>query len=548
MSVDNTKLEYLNLLERQKKIRMARDEMVPFCEFMMPDTSDIDNPLKTEYQVSAPARCLCTIVEEVEKGYKKRVAVSMPPQHGKTVNLSTFGVAWIWGRNPKARIVVVSYNQDRAESLGLQLKDVIKTKQYSQVFPQLVLEDKAQSRSYLQNTEGGSVTFAGIGGSITGRTADYFIIDDPIKGEDDESDLTPTSLERLWKWFFKVAYSRGSKTTRIVITHTRWSEDDLIGRLCDPNHPDRKKRFEGIAEDWFYLNLPGVVTDPTLAKLLGLKLRVQTHKTVLKQFGDQPMSPLWEASKDLLFFAEWKRGDSRTFSALVMGQPSPEDGDYFKKSDFVTYSSRAELPVGMVNYGASDHALSLKRDRDPTVLGCMGVDENDDIWIYPELIWKKMETNDTVDAMISCMREKKPLIWWPEDDNIMKSIGPFLFKRMQEEKMYTTRVDPIRPMVDKKARARAIQGRIQMRKVHFPAFAPWWADAMAQMLRFPNGAHDDFVDFLALFGLGLLKLNTGENSATEESTNIITVGSMEWILADTRRKAEKEKHKDRRGW
>src|SRR3989337_2114543 len=53
--------------------------------------------------------------------------------------------------------------------------------------------------------------------------------------------------------------------------------------------------------------------------------------------------------------------------------------------------------------------------------------------------------------------------------------------------------------------ARAIQGRIQMRKVRFPRFAPWWQNAKAQMLRFPNGSKDDFVDFIAHIGMGLAK-------------------------------------------
>jgi hypothetical protein len=76
---------------------------------------------------------------------------------------------------------------------------------------------------------------------------------------------------------------------------------------------------------------------------------------------------------------------------------------------------------------------------------------------------------------------------------------------MMEEKVYTP-LDPISPgRRDLKTRARSIQGRIQMRKVHLPKFASWYPEAMNELMKFPNATHDDFVSFLALIGLGLTK-------------------------------------------
>jgi predicted phage terminase large subunit-like protein len=104
---------------------------------------------------------------------------------------------------------------------------------------------------------------------------------------------------------------------------------------------------------------------------------------------------------------------------------------------------------------------------------------------------------------------------------------------MHEEKIYVA-IDPVTPSKDKKSRARSIQGRIQMRKVHFPAFAPWWADAKNQILKFPFGAHDDLVDWLAHIGQGLTK----EIAAPGETPtgNVVRVGSMAWLLAQTKKR------------
>lgn len=538
----------IQILTRQKRRLAAQTGMLAFGHFMMPDMDDPDDADKSEYQDSAPARCLCQLIEQVESGEKKRVAVAMPPQHGKTVNLSVHGPAWIWGRNPRARIVIVAYNQTRAEEMGRDLIKLLDSPQYKQVFPGIELDPQSRSRSYLQNLQGGRIMLAGVGGTLTGKTADYFIIDDPIKGESDGSDITPVALENLWLWFFKVAFSRGSDRTRMLITHTRWSEDDLIGRLCDPSHPERDKRFKGHDKRWFYLNLPAVVKDKDLADLLSLKLVVPTDPDVAEMFGYEPMSSLWPENKSLNYFAEWKRGDSRSFSALAMGSPAPDDGAHFLKSMLLEYASPGALPKNLRIYAASDHAVSVKQDRDFTVLGCVGVDEDDNIWVLPDLVWDRMETDKTVEEILALMQRRKPVVWWMESENISKSFGPFLIKRMQEERVYGTMLDPIRPSGDKKTRSRSIQGRMSMGKVFFPAFAPWWPNAKAELLRFPYGAHDDFVDWLSMFGLGLLKEYSAD-PAPRVKDNVIRSGSMEWIMASARRNelAEKRK-KESAGW
>lgn len=522
------------LYKRAARIEQARNSMKSFMHFMMPDTADPDDAEKTEYQENAVGDCLCDLIEQIEDGRKRRVGASTPPQHGKTAHLSLYGAAWILGRNPKTRIVVSTYNETRAKELGKDLLSILRSPQYQQVFPQIKLDPSAQSQSYIQTLKGGRVMLVGAGGSITGKTAHFFLIDDPIKGEEDESDLTPTALERLWQWFFKVAFSRGSNKTRILITHTRWAEDDLLGRLCDPNHPERDKRFKGIASKWFYLNLPAVVKDPELAKQLGLTLDYPDSIDSIEMFGGEPMTTLWPESKDLDFFAEWKRGDPRSFAALAMGQPAPEDGEYFK-SDWLMEYEPGQLPSRdrLQIFGGSDHAVSVKQGRDYTVLGCCGVDEDENIWVLPELVWDRMETDRTVEEMLQNMQRHKPLMWWAEDDNIKKAFGPFLIKRMSEERVYTV-LDGIRPSADKKTRARSIQGRMAAKKVYFPSYAPWWPDAKAQLLRFPHAAHDDFVDWLSMFGMGLLK-EYGVAHKKPSNDNVVKSGSIEWILAQTRR-------------
>jgi predicted phage terminase large subunit-like protein len=333
-----------------------------------------------------------------------------------------------------------------------------------------------------------------------------------------------------------------------LVTHnTRWHQDDLIGRLCDPNHPERNGKYKGIADRWTHINLPAVVDDPKLAQALGLTLEPPTDPFVISMFGTKPMSSLWPNRKGLPFLAEAKQQDRAGFGALYMGQPTPEDGDYFKAVDLVEYNTD-ELPENLTIYGASDHAVGLKQRNDSTVLGCIGVDEKDTIWVLPTLVWGKMPTDQTVEELIQQFKNHQPQVWWMESEMISKSFGPFLLKRMEEEGVYTP-VEPVMVSKDKSTRGRSIQGRIQMRKVRFPREAVWWAEARRQMLMFPNGAHDDFVDWLAHIGQGLLKQIAPDARMMQNVQQPVRTGSIEWILRRAKERADREKTEKRAvGW
>jgi phage terminase large subunit-like protein len=509
-----TELErQLAAAKRMKAILRARESLLEFLCFINPHPDFPEDPEKSAFQRTPVARLLCELMETVERGEKLRVCVSIPPQHGKSDVISRGFQAWAAGRNPHKHRMLGTYSQDFAEDFGADVRNIMLSPEFRQVFPNFALRKGSKAKDSLVTTKGGKLSFLGRGGAGTGKPADLFTVDDPIK--DDLEAQSPTIRKSVWAWFNKVAFTRIHKFSPVVIVHTRWNEDDLIGRLVDTAHPDHDP---DIAKKWTYINVPAVVTDPALAAALGLTLETQTDPEILEQFGlrdaegelvtpSRPMAALWEERKSLKFLAEACQLDKVTFWALYMGQPAPEDGDYFKKADFeaAAYDSMSKFPTNVRWYAASDHALTTDEANDATCMGAFALDENDDIWIPPDIFWERVETDDLVEAMLLIMKERKPLVWWAEDEHIRKSIGPFLRKRMNEAKTYCS-IDPISPgRRDLKSRARSIQGRTQQRKVHLPKFASWYQPAMNELMKFPNATHDDFVSFLALIGLGLTK-------------------------------------------
>lgn len=545
MSYDTTTLDLqrqqLRLKKRQLAYVHARDSLLRYLELQMPDPADLDDPDLTRMVATPQARLLCQIMEKVEAGKLKRVAVAIGPQLGKSQILSRGFPAWATGRNPYRNLMLGTYNQTFAEEFGGEVRDLIESPRHVAIFPEHKLQKGALD--LLITDKGGKTAFVGVGGSGTGKPADFFVVDDPIRSDDDAQ--SQLYRDRIWKWFNAVVFTRCHSKSGIVTVHTRWHTDDLIGRLCDPDHPERNKAYAGIADDWTYINLPAVVDDPALAADLGLTLEEPKDPRVVAQFGVKPISALWPERKGLDFLAEAKRMDPRTFNALYMGRPTAEDGAYFRSEYIVEYGPE-DLPADLKIYGASDHAVSAKQENDPTVLGCVGVDENDDIWILPDLVWDRMQTDRTVEELLVQFKLHKPQLWWMESELISKSFGPFLHKRMIEERVYVT-IDQVVPSKDKPTRARAIQGRMSMRKVHFPRFAPWFQDARRELLQFPYGAHDDFVDWLAHIGQGLLMARGAVRAPANE--NEAPVGSIQWILRSAKKRAAAEQRvAANRGW
>lgn len=535
--------EQLKAATRLLAIKKARENMMPYMKLSMPDPNDPANVEASRFVETPQAALLCNIIEKMYRGELRRVAVSIGPQLGKSQVLSRGAPAWISGRDPFKNIMLGTYNQTFAEEFGVDVRNIMDTAEHKLIFPEHKLEKGAAD--FLVTHRGGKLSFVGVGGSGTGKPADFFFVDDPIRNDEDAQ--SAAYREKIWKWFNGVVFSRIHNTAGILVVHTRWHQDDLIGRLCDPDHPERNKNYAGIADKWTYFNLPAIVEDPELAEALGLTLEEQTDPEIVKQFGSKAKAALWPEKKDLKFLAEAKQMDSRTFGALYMGKPTPEDGDYFKVDHIVEYGVE-DLPQNLRRYGASDHAVGTKQRNDSTVLGCVGIDEDDNIWVLPDLVWDRIQTDKTVEEMIASMKRNKPMIWWMESELISKSFGPFLIKRMQEERVYTY-IDPVSVhKTDKQIRARAIQGRMAMKKVKFPRFAPWFADAKAQLTKFPYGTHDDFVDFIAHIGMGLLKeLPAGRFEKVNQKT--FAVGSPNWLFAKSKKRiADGERDKFTKGW
>ena len=225
--------------KRKRAAIVARGSLLDFIRFIRPPPEFPDDTDQSAFEVTPVARLLCEVMEKVERGELLRACVSIPPQHGKSDVISRAFPAWAAGRNPHKHLMLGTYSQDFAEDFGGEVRNIINSSEFAQVFPHFGLRKGEKAKDTLVTTKGGKLNFLGRGGAGTGKPADTFLVDDPIK--DDAEAQSPTIRKQVWGWFNKVAFSRIHKFSPVVIVHTRWHEDDLIGRLVDPSHPDHDK-------------------------------------------------------------------------------------------------------------------------------------------------------------------------------------------------------------------------------------------------------------------------------------------------------------------
>ena len=507
----------LGLLKRAQRAQQARDDLLTFTQFTMPDPTDPNDVDKSKYVATRLHKVVARDLEAVERGDIRRLIFCMPPRHGKTEIATKRLAAWFMGRHPEQQVIVGTYNDVLANRFGEETRNILRSKQFRQVFPNCVLSRGGESKTEMMTTAGGRLIFAGRGTGITGSGANILLLDDLFK--DAAEARSQATRDAAWEWFTRAALTRLMGKKLVIITMTRWHSDDIIGRLTDPNNPFYDKLE---AEKWKIIRLPAVAEDDDpLGRTAGEALWPEAHSL-----------------DDLLAF---QRVDPLGFAALYQQRPTVADGVLFRRENMQMYKSQ-DLPEDLRIYCASDHAVATNQRNDFTALVKVGVDKQNNIWVI-DVLRAKMTSDRAVESMLAMASgPSKPLLWWAERGHISKSIGPFLRKRMLETGTYINLVE-VTPATDKEQRAQSIAARVAMGKVYFPSDKLWTEALIDELLAFPNGVNDDQVDALAYIGLGLQNQFAPSKSVASAKTAAPAFGTLAWVRqADTwkeRQRAER---------
>lgn len=282
-------------------------------EFMKRSLVDFTRHTFQDYEVNWHHQIVAAALDRVLAGLCRRLMILMPPQNGKSELVSRRFPAYAFGKNPDLRIIACSYDDEWAQSLSRDVQKIMASQEYVQLFP---LTRLAEARDLERRTQGqfdvvgrrGYYVASGIMGSITGRTADIGIIDDPVRNRADAE--SETYRERTWDQYVSAFTTRqfGSGGS-IILCCTRWHEDDLAGRLLDLMSKNP------AADQWEIISLPAIAEVEEVHRHVG--------------------EALWPSKYSLEELHRRRAGMGEyEWASLFQQRPAPEGGGLFKREWF----------------------------------------------------------------------------------------------------------------------------------------------------------------------------------------------------------------------
>ena len=448
--------------------RSARRSLIGFTEYTNP-----------RYETAGFHRIIAEHLERVERGEVDRLMLLCPPRHGKSELASRRFPGFALGRKPEREFISVSASADLATDFGRDVRNLINSQEYRQIFTTALAED-SQAKNKWRTDAGGGYYAVGVGGQFMGRGADILMIDDPFASMSEaQSEL---ARKNVWDWYTGTAYNRLQPGGAIVLINHRMHEDDLSGRIL-AQQAAGGDRFEVV-------ELPAINEDN---------------------------EPLWPEKFPLAALERIRvNGVARYFSALYQQNPIPDTGDYFR-SEWLLPVTTIPPRDGFRVYGGSDYAVTADGG-DYTVHAVVGIDCDGDPWLLD--LWRQQAASDQwVVAFCDLVRKWKPMGWAEETGQIRSGVGPFLEREMRARKAYVVRQQfPTRG--DKSVRAQSFRGMIATRGLRVPANAAWRGEFESELLRFPAGVHDDIVDALGLVGQLLDKALDGAKPETPKAETV----------------------------
>jgi len=192
-------------------------------------------------------------LEAVERWDIKRLMIFCPPRLWKSMVSSIYFPTRAIGKDPTRKVITSSYAANLASDFWRKARELVKSKEYKDIFPDVKLSDSKREWGNRETTQWWWVYTAGVGWSITGKGADIFIIDDPVKDRI-EAD-SPTTQERNIDRYDSVVSTRlQTQDSAVIVIMTRWNVNDLAGYLVaeEKNWWDKREKLviQGINDEW----------------------------------------------------------------------------------------------------------------------------------------------------------------------------------------------------------------------------------------------------------------------------------------------------------
>lgn len=392
------------------------------------------------------------IVEHLRRPEGGRLIVTCPPRHGKSTLASHFLPAYFLEAFPERRVILGSYGASLAREWGRKVRDLFEhpaTDTWVQVRP-----DK-RAASEWETSEGGGMLTAGVGGPITGKGFNLGLIDDPFKSWEEAQ--SPLAQTRVQQWYQSTFATRREPGASIIVTQTRWHQNDLAGWLLDQH-----------ADDWEVVNLPALAEsgDP-MGRAEGAALCPERWPVRALEQTRAGLAPV-------IWLAMYQQHPVPPEGQIVHNTwikhwgTLPDHWDKLIQSWDMSFKDleTSSYVVGQVwgLKGANAYLLDQVRERMDFVSTIAAVERLTAAW--PDAAEKLVEDKANGTAVISVLKSKVPGLV------------------------------PVNPQGSKVARLYAVSPYFESGNIWIPPaqLYPWVNEWIGEMTTFPGSIHDDQVD------------------------------------------------------
>lgn len=412
---------------------------------------------------------MCQALEKVVSGETKRLIITVPPRHGKSICAAVALPAWMLGHDPSQKIMVASYGSDLAVKHARDFRTVLTTSWYAGLFPRTRLEvGGGRVDEQITQHQGGRKAVS-LGGAVTGFGADLIIVDDLMKAADANS---PAERQRVRDYYEQTLLSRLNNKSegRIIVIQQRLHEDDLPGYLL-------------ATGQFTHLNLPAIAVEhQDIPLAFGKFMRREPGSALCPE--REPLSTLEKLRVEMGAYA---------FSAQYQQDPTPPGGNRIRLEWFGSYSGPVRREEFQWIVQSWDTALTAAPTSDFTAGTTWGL--RDKRWHLLDVIRERLDFPDLKRRVIGLANK------WNADHVLIEYAGSgiSLLQQLRQDEARPWRYHARTPRLDKATRLEAQTARLETGNYLLPIEAHWLSEFRRELLSFPMGKFDDQVDSLIQF-------------------------------------------------
>jgi predicted phage terminase large subunit-like protein len=392
---------------------------------------------------------------EVEDGMYL-AGYDLVPTHNST-KLRIF-VCWLIGHHSDLSFNFYTASEKLSFETADFIRNILQSRKYKAIFGDVVLKAVQDEVKFHKK---GKISYRLMGEGNTGYPSHFSFIDDPYRNSDDA--YSPTMRARIENRFRADIFSRRQTKSMVVVLHSRWHCDDLIGII------KKGKEFK--------------------------ELLVSSKHPAINDKGEA----LFPELRDINFLLEQKKIlGSINFNALYQQEPLQESGNIIKKEWLQFYD---ELPIKYDKLDIyCDTAFTEDGDYSVCLLGgwvgnkIYCVDCIYGKWIYPELkrnllaFYNKSVVHhklNSINVYIENKASGQSLI----QDLPIPCIE--LYPTTTQENKHEKRANKYQRLME-------VIGTIEAKCLHLPSTPTDWSEELLHEITSftgqDTGIHDDFVD------------------------------------------------------